>query len=424
MTAPASKGPPLADLVLAGVNQTAAELVTDFVFMARDVSNAYLVTTSDGDVLINAGTVTGAPRTRALFAPVRSGPLRHIVLTQSHPDHFGGAALLREPGTTIFAERRYAETRRYYLDLQPFFAPQTGRLWSTILARQGGSIHGPEEVAPDFCVDESLTLRCGERTFELISTPGGETLDSLTVWMPQEKIAFTGNLFGPVFLGMPFLNTLRGDKPRSVGRFLASLDKVRALGAEVLVTGHGEPIIGAARIREDLDRLYAAVSYIDNATKAGMNSGKDLYTLMREVRLPEEIAIGEWHGKVSWAVKAIWHEYSGWFLYESTTELYGIPRSSVSADLVELAGGPQALAHRARAKLEQGYPLEAIHLLDIALDAVPADRECLSAMRDTLKVLLDQSGETNLSETMWLKSEIARTGALLNLPEAGADSSH
>ncbi|MET0371888.1 MAG: MBL fold metallo-hydrolase, partial [Sphingobium sp.] len=97
----AKAAPPLADLVLAGVGQTEAVAITDFIFMAKDVSNAYLVTTSDGDVLVNAGTVGGAERTRGLFAPHRTGPLRRIILTQSHPDHFGGVAALREPETIV-----------------------------------------------------------------------------------------------------------------------------------------------------------------------------------------------------------------------------------------------------------------------------------------------------------------------------------
>ena len=59
----------------------------------------------------------------------------------------------------------------------------------------------------------------------------------------------------------PFLNTLRGDKPRLVRTYLKSLAKVRDLGAEVLITGHGEPIIGKDRIKDDLDRMEAAVTY-------------------------------------------------------------------------------------------------------------------------------------------------------------------
>jgi hypothetical protein len=65
--------------------------------------------------------------------------------------------------------------------------------------------------------------------------------------------------------------------------------------------------------------------------------GKDVYTLMREISLPDKLKIGEFHGNVCWAVRAIWREYSGWFLYDCTTSLYGNPRLSVDKDLVELA---------------------------------------------------------------------------------------
>jgi glyoxylase-like metal-dependent hydrolase (beta-lactamase superfamily II) len=407
----ADKKPPLAGLVTAGEQQTEAVAITDFIFMARDVSNAYLVTTADGDVLVNTGFPLSAERNKALFAPKRTGPLRHIILTQSHPDHFGGVPALEEPETKIIVERRFVETAAWYEQLRPFGEPRSRKLWGGTVDT-GGRLEVPR-ITPDIEVDRSYAFELGGRRFEVLSTPGGETLDSLTVWMPNEKVAFTGNLFGPVFLSMPFLNTIRGDKPRLVVRYLKSLDKVRQLGAELLVTGHGEPIRGAEKIRADLDRMYAAVSYVNEATIEGMNAGKDVYTLMREIRLPDHLQIGEFHGNVRWAVRAIWHEYSGWFLYDSTTSLYGVPRSSVDADLAELAGGAGALAGRAREKLSGGKPLEALHLLDVALGAEPRNADALAVKKDALQRLLNESGGSNLSETMWLRSEIAAVEAAL-----------
>jgi alkyl sulfatase BDS1-like metallo-beta-lactamase superfamily hydrolase len=152
---------------------------------------------------------------------------------------------------------------------------------------------------------------------------------------------------------------------------------------------------------------------VNDAVIAGMNAGEDVHTLMREIKLPDEMKIGEFHGKVSWAVRAIWEEYSGWFHYDSTTSLYGVPRSSIDADLVELSGGAGALAARARQKLDEGRPLEALHLLDIALGAERTNSDALAVKKDALQVLLRESGGQNLSETMWLKSEIAAAEAAL-----------
>ena len=398
--------PALADMVRAGDQQKEAEPITEFVFMAKDISNAYLVTTPAGDVMVNTGFMDNVERTKGLLAPKRTGALRYIILTQAHPDHYGGVPAFREAETRIIAERRFVDTWRYFHELGPYIGRRSAKLWASTMKRAANAPR-PPEVVPDIAVDRRYELELGGRRFEVISTPGGESLDSLTVWMPHERIAFTGNLFGPVFLAVPNLVTVRGDKPRLVQRYLRSLDTVRQLGAQLLITGHGEPIRGAEVIRAALDKMHAAVSYINQAVIAGMNAGKDVHTLMREIKLPPELAIGEGHGKVSWAVRSIWEEYSGWFHYDSTTSLYGVPRSNVDADLVELAGGADALAARAGQRLREGRPLEALHLLDVALGAEPANAAALTVKREALEALLREAGGVNLSEVMWLKSEIA-----------------
>jgi alkyl sulfatase BDS1-like metallo-beta-lactamase superfamily hydrolase len=205
-----------------------------------------------------------------------------------------------------------------------------------------------------------------------------------------------------------------------VQRYLRSLDRVRNLGAEILITGHGDPVRGAQKVRADLDKLHAAVAWVNDTTIAGMNAGKDVHTLMREVKLPEHLKIGEFHGKVSWAVRSIWEEYAGWFYADTTTALYGVPRSSINADLAELAGGPGPLAARARKKVDEGKPLEAIHLLEVALGTAPTHRDALAVKKDALQMLLTQCGGSNLSETMWLKSEIAQVDTALGTPTAKA----
>lgn len=410
----ATEKPALASLVMAGEGQTEAVAITPFIDMAKDISNAYLVHTDDGDLMINTGFMDSTERNLAVLGPRRQGPLRRIILTQSHPDHFGGVDAFREEGTEVITEIRFPQNWADYWALMPHFGPRSRKLWASTIKRSATPIL-PPTVVPDTLVDGIYRFEQGGRRFELLSTPDGETTDALSVWMPDEKIVFTGNLFGPVFLAMPFLSTLRGDKPRSVRSYLKSLETVRALGAEMLITGHGDPIMGAARIRADLDKLHAAVSWVRDYTLKGMNAGRKLHELMHEIRFPDELKIGEFHGKASWAVKTIWIEYSGWFLYDSTTSLYGVPRSSVDSDIVALAGGVDNITHRAAERLAAGDVLQAIHLIEIVLGAEPGNRWALELKRDAHSLLLERSGGTNLSETMWLKSEVAGAEAEMSL---------
>jgi alkyl sulfatase BDS1-like metallo-beta-lactamase superfamily hydrolase len=269
-------------------------------------------------------------------------------------------------------------------------------------------------VTPDLEVADVHRFEQGGRRFEVVKTPGGETLCGVFVWMPDERTAFTGNLFGPVWRAMPNLVTIRGDRPRLVRAYLKSVEAVRALAPKMVITGHGEPIRGADRIRADLDTMHAAVSHLERETVAGMNAGKTVDELMRTITLPEDLQIGQFHGKTSWVVRAIWEENAGWFHFEDgTTALYGSPRSSVDKDIVELVGGAAPLAGRARTFVEQGEPLKALHLVEIALAAEPADVDALTVRKAALEHLAAVAPGTNLSQTMWLKAEIADVDARL-----------
>jgi len=63
----------------------------------------------------------------------------------------------------------------------------------------------------------------------------------------------------------------------------------------------------------------------------------------------------------------------------------------LSADLLELAGGPGALARRAAEHVAAGRPLEALQLTDIVLDEHPGEPEAREAQIAALELLLERS---------------------------------
>jgi alkyl sulfatase BDS1-like metallo-beta-lactamase superfamily hydrolase len=136
-----------------------------------------------------------------------------------------------------------------------------------------------------------------------------------------------------------------------------------------------------------------------------MNAGANLSTLMASIQLPAELEVGEGYGKVSWGVRAIWENYAGWFKHESTTELYPEPRSAINADLIELAGGAQAIVTRAQEKLSEKRYVEALHLLDIVLPAEQGGvAEAVTAAIAAHEGLLQDS--VNFWLSSWLQNQI------------------
>ena len=400
------KQTPLGALVTAGAQQTEAERITDTIFMVKDISNAYLVTTPDGDVLVNTGFMGNGARNKALFAPQRTGSLRKIILTQAHADHFGALPEQLEAGTEVIVGKGFLETDAYFARLKDFLGRRSGKLWAS-MTRRNGPPPVPPVVVPDVDVADLLRFELGGKQFEVIQVAGGEAQGLVIVWLPQEKTVFTGNLFGPVWRSMPNLTTVRGDKPRLVGPYLKSCEIVRDLGAELVITGHGEPVFGAEQIRADIQAMHDAVQWIETETIKVMNAGGTVYQAMQSIHLPHDMKIGEFHGQTKWTVRAVWEENGNWVKYEDgTTALFGSPVSSVYADLAELAGGADKVAARAKALLDADKPLEALHLVDVALGVDAAEPTALAVKKHACQLLLARGGGQNLSETMWLKAEI------------------
>ncbi len=395
----------VASMVQSGKNQAAAVDRGNGIYENQGIGNSYLITTSAGDVLVNAGGLSDARRGKELFARISSQPIRHIVLTQSHANQFGGLEIYKTPENQVIAHRNYPEDRLYTEALGAHYRRGSRRIFASMTGSTD-EIMPTREVAPDLLIDQFHAFELGGRRFEIHWTPGGETRSAVIVWLPLERIAIVGNLFGPLFGNHPNLNTMRGDKPRSALQFISSVKKVRELVPVQILTGH-EDIRGEDFIRTELTRIIETVQWVHDKTIEGMNAGTDLRTLMREIKTPPELTLTEEYGKLSWNVRAIWHEYTGWFdSARGTTELYGVPPASVAPALVELTGGTETIVAKARDFLQKQKPLEALHLLDIVLAAEPASPSSREAKKEALNQLLEQTGGNNLWERMWIAAAI------------------
>ena len=391
------------------------ERINDFIVLSEAFSNAYLIETPEGNIQVNAGMGIEAPVIKQNFDSFSDAPVRYLVFTQGHVDHVGGTAWLREqhPGLKVIATAENPAHQEYDARLAPFRASRSAFAFTEKFAaafEQYGAAGytdypGQDVPTPDILFEGEYRFTLGGLEVELIAVPGAETNDSLIVWLPQHRICLTGNLFGCPFGHFPNLVTIRGDRYRDALTVAAAVERVRSLEPESILYGHHGPVHGAELIQSELTALHGAILHVHDATVAGMNAGKDLHTLMAEIALPPEFEVGQGYGKVSWSVRAIWENYAGWFKHRSTTELYAVPQSAVHADLVELAGGAEAVVARAEEKLDAGKLEEALHLLDL----LPSDDPRVNAaLRNAHERLLASSENFWLSS--WLRNQLRELG--------------
>ena len=102
---------------------------------------------------------------------------------------------------------------------------------------------------PDETYRDAMTITVGGETFEL-HHDRGETDDATWVWCPARKVLFAGDMF--------IWASPNCGNPQKVQRYARdwaiAFRKMIALEPEVLLPGHGLPIIGADRVRQALDR--------------------------------------------------------------------------------------------------------------------------------------------------------------------------
>lgn len=386
------------------------------IWLASGNSNAYLVETKDGVVLIDTGIVSQAGKTHeALSERAGNRPLRTLVFTHAHEDHVSGAAPWLAESPVIIAHRDFPLRQQYFAMLAEYKARRAGVLWAGVMSEADAQIPIPS-ITPNVLVDDLHVFEVGGLRFEVHATPGAEGPDAVSVWIPEWKVLFAGDALGPTRAAFPNLFTLRGENLRESIPLLDSIERMQALGAELLLPGHFEPLAGGAEIQSTLQRTSDAVRYVHDETIAGMNAGKDVWTLMREVTLPPELALSEEYGRVAWGVRAIYELHTGWFRYESSTELFEVPARAVYPELARLAGGAAAVAASANARVEAGDALEALHLAEVALAEDPGSRPALQAQLDALEILARRDAGANFQVAGWLRHRIgavkARLGAI------------
>ncbi|WP_327268753.1 MBL fold metallo-hydrolase [Streptomyces sp. NBC_01218] len=196
------------------------------------LNNAGIVLDGNGPVLVDtAATEARARKLRGVVRELSAKPVSILVNTHSHGDHTFGNHLFGE--ATVVAHRRAAEEMADHgLSLTSLW-PDTD--WGHV-----------EAGFPRVVFDDRMTLPTSTSPVEVLHFGPGHTAGDAVVWLPGQRVLFTGDL---VFSGAtPFV--LMG----SVAGSLRVLDRLRSLDPLVVVPGHG-PVGGPELLEANAEYL-------------------------------------------------------------------------------------------------------------------------------------------------------------------------
>ncbi|MFP5462901.1 MAG: MBL fold metallo-hydrolase [Gammaproteobacteria bacterium] len=195
-------------------------------------SNAGFVVTDEGVVVFDAlGTPALGAELLAQIRRITPLPVRRVIVSHYHADHFYGLQAFKEAGAEIWAHRKV----RDYLATEAPAARLAER-------RQSLAPWVDEQariVAPDRYLDGDTGFRLGGIGFRVLTVGPAHTAEDLMLLVEEEGVLFAGDL---MFAGrVPFV----GDADSR--SWLESVRRLARMNPKVIVGGHGPASRDAAR---------------------------------------------------------------------------------------------------------------------------------------------------------------------------------
>ena len=266
--------------------QSIAENVWAIVSPARGVpdpanrgwtSNAAFVVTDDGVLVFDTGSSEGVGSAIAdIIVQVTEQPVRWIINSHSHGDHWMGNAALASPETEVIATPASRDEIR----------DDHGRWIGMFNRMTDGATGEPRVVVPNRTIDQRTLESFGGLEVELIPVGHAHSLDDLVAWLPSQRVLLAGDV---VYVG-----TTPGTLVANIQNWLDIHEVLLALDPEFVVPGHGE--VGT---REDIEIQRVFFETLWSLTEEGYEEGLMDYEITPRIRAAlEEHGLDQRYGNL------------------------------------------------------------------------------------------------------------------------------
>ncbi|MFC1442388.1 alkyl sulfatase dimerization domain-containing protein [Streptacidiphilus sp. N1-10] len=386
--------------------------VTEGVYQIRgfDLSNMTLVEGDTGILVIDPLlTVETAAAGLALYRAHRGErPVRGVVYTHSHADHFGGVkGVVSEDevagGVPVLAPEGFLEhavsenvyagaamNRRaaymYGAALPPGVQGQVGAGLGQTLSTGSVSLIPPTVTITR--TGQVETVDGIRMVFQL--TPGTEAPAELNIHFPDRAALCmaenaTHNLHN--------LLTLRGAQvrdPHVWARFLSESLDLFLDGTEVAFASHHWPVWGSEGVERFLSEQHDVYAYLHDQTLRMLNQGLTGPEIAERMQVPPALERA-WHthgyyGSVSHNTKAIYQRYLGWF-DGNPAHLWEHPPAEAAARYVAFMGGADKVLDQARRSFAEGDYRWVVQVVNHVVFADPGNSEARALQADAFEQL-------------------------------------
>lgn len=259
---------------------TFAELADGvYAYTAEGDPNTGVVIGDDSVMIMDArATPVAAQELIDAVRGVTDKPIKYVVLSHYHAVRVLGASAYEADHIIASAMTRDLIVERGQQDFESE-VQRFPRLFQAVESVPG-------LTWPTLTFTDRMTLYMGEREVRLMHLGRGHTKGDIVAWLPAEKVCFSGDLVE--FGATPYA----GDAYPS--EWPATLENLRALGAEKMVPGRGDALTSPDLVNRAIDETKAFVSTLAKVVKDGVQAGEDLKAVYARTRAALEPDFGDW----------------------------------------------------------------------------------------------------------------------------------
>jgi len=412
------------------------EVVPDFVYQVRgfDLANMTLVKGDTGwiifDVLLTEQTANAA----LSLANEQLGelPVRAVVYSHSHVDHFGGVrGVVSEEEVAAgdvqviapigfmaeaISENVYAGnamSRRAGLQYgrnipSSPFGQVDSAIGKGLAAGTTGLIAPTLVIEDDF---EEYTIDGVTMVFQ--NTPGTEAPAEMNTWFPEQKVFWAAeNITGTVHN----VYTLRGALVRDALSWSKQINEALyryGREAEVLVSSHNWPRWGNDRIQEVMRAQRDAYANLNNQVLFLANQGVTINEIHNEYLVPESLQqqwnVRQYHGSEFHNSRAVINRYLGYWDGNPAT-LAPLSPSDSAPLYVEMMGGSVEIVSKAEELYATGEYRLAMEILNKLVYAEPSNQEAKNLLADVFEQLGYQYESASMRNVFLAAGQELRNG--------------
>jgi len=356
------------------------------------LTNMIMIETKEGLVIVDTTeTLTGAQQMMAEFRKATDKPVKYVIYTHNHGDHFRGTKACYGEGVKVIAHSRFMEEVKLQeargkggqLRAGAMFA--INQLWderSSMVfdypkpykSPLNWELLKPEDLIwPAETFADKYTIRLGGINFELVHAPG-ETPDQIIVGIPEYGVVCCADNF---YASFPNLYTIRGTSNRPALDWAVAQDKALAFEPHILLPGHGLPIEGQETIKTVLTNYRDAIRHVHDQTLKAVSEFLPPGAAIRMAALPPNLAslpyLKERYGYIPYCVRSIYEAYVGWF-DGNPVNLSPLTHKGLGAEILAIAGSADKILAHAEKAQQAGRHQAALELCEMMLENDPGNR--------------------------------------------------